>query len=259
MACPFGGAGERMYRTGDLVRWTGAGELVFVGRADGQVKIRGFRIEPGEVEAVLGACPGVGQAVVVAREDRPGERRLVGYVVPEAGGAVTGAEAVSFVAERLPEYMVPAAVVVLEALPVTPNGKVDRRALPAPDFAARVSDAAPRTETEERLCALFAEVLGLERVGVNDSFFELGGDSGMAIRLVARIREEIGSELSIRRLFAAPTPAGVAKSLAETAGRRCNPRSGPTSCPCPPPSCGPGTTSSSPRRQYPARYRSRCA
>ncbi|MBL1069226.1 hypothetical protein, partial [Streptomyces sp. 7-21] len=138
-------------RTGDLVRWTGAGELVFVGRADGQVKIRGFRIEPGEVEAVLGACPGVGQAVVVAREDRPGERRLVGYVVPEAGGAVTGAEAVSFVAERLPEYMVPAAVVVLEALPVTPNGKVDRRALPAPDFAARVSDAAPRTETEERL------------------------------------------------------------------------------------------------------------
>ncbi|MFE7120854.1 amino acid adenylation domain-containing protein, partial [Streptomyces sp. NPDC057654] len=214
-ACPFA-SGERMYRTGDLVRWTGRGELVFVGRADEQVKIRGFRVELGEIETALAGHPAVAQAVVLAREDRPGDRRLVGYVVPD-GQELEERAVREHVAKVLPEYMVPAVVIVLAALPVTENGKVDRRALPAPDFAervaGRVAGRAPASETEEAMCALFAEVLGLEGVGVDDSFFELGGDSGLAMRLVTRIQNQLGTDLSIRRLFATPTPAGVSQAL----------------------------------------------
>ncbi|MGW6020537.1 amino acid adenylation domain-containing protein [Streptomyces sp. NPDC055099] len=216
VACPYV-PGERMYRTGDLVRETSDGELLFVGRADDQVKIRGFRVELGEVEAALAAHPDVAQAVVVAREDGPGERRLVGYVVPEGTAAIDPQLVRAHAAETLPGYMVPAAVLALGALPVTRNGKVDRKALPAPDFAERVSGGKPRTAAEETLCRLFAEVLDLERVGPDDSFFDLGGDSGLAMRLAGRVREEFDAELGIRQFFGSPTPVGVARLLATKA------------------------------------------
>nr|AGS49833.1 long-chain-fatty-acid--CoA ligase [uncultured bacterium esnapd16.2] len=212
VACPFV-AGERMYRTGDLARWNGDGEVVFLGRADDQVKIRGFRVEPAEVEAVLAAQPGVREAVVVAREDQPGETRLIGYVVPGTGEVDTE-EIRRQLSRVLPAYMVPVAVVGLVGLPVTANSKVDRRALPAPDLAGPASAKAPESTTEKVLCALFAEILGVERVGADDAFHDLGGSSALAMRLIARIREELGADLPIRQLFSSPTPAGVARALA---------------------------------------------
>nr|ADU56042.1 hypothetical protein CA37-19 [uncultured organism CA37] len=212
VACPFL-AGERMYRTGDLARWTRDGEAVFLGRADDQVKIRGFRVELAEVEAVLAAQPGVREAVVVAREDQPGERRLVGYVISDAGEVDTE-EIRRQMSRVLPAYMVPVAIVGLVSLPITAHSKVDRRALPAPDLADRASAKAPESQTEKVLCALYAEILGVERVGVDDAFHDLGGSSALAMRLIARIREELGADLPIRQLFSSPTPAGVARALA---------------------------------------------
>src|SRR5262249_13619102 len=162
-----------MYRTGDLVCWGGDGQLRYVGRADEQVKIRGYRIELGEVRAVLAGVDGVEQAVVIAREDRPGDKRLVGYVT----GAADPASARAALAERLPEYMVPTAIMAIDSLPLTVNGKLDRRALPAPEYQDSDSYRAPATAVEEILAGIYARVLGVERVGVADSFFDLGGDS----------------------------------------------------------------------------------
>ncbi|MGW2155844.1 amino acid adenylation domain-containing protein [Nonomuraea sp. NPDC001699] len=214
VACPFV-SGERMYRTGDVVRWRVDGDLEFVGRVDDQVKVRGVRIELGEVEAVVAGLPGVAQVAVVVREDRVGDRRLVAYVVPRAGVGLDGGWVRRGAAEGLPKAMVPSAVVVLDRLPVTVNGKVDRRALPVPDY--RVSGRGPGSEREELLCGLFAEVLGLERVGVDDDFFDLGGDSLLATRLISRVRAELGTALSVRAVFDRPTAAELARGLAPDA------------------------------------------
>ncbi|MEV8639420.1 amino acid adenylation domain-containing protein, partial [Streptosporangium sp. NPDC051023] len=206
VACPFGSAGSRMYRTGDLVRWRADGVLEFVGRVDDQVKVRGFRIELGEVETALRDIPGVRAAAVVVHTDVSGGQRLVGYVVGDPEGASIRAS----VAAVLPEYMVPSAFVSLEALPLTPNGKLDRRALPAPSFEGETGGRGPRTPREEILCGLFAEVLGVARVGIDDGFFDLGGHSLLATRLISRIRSSLGVELSVRELFQSPTVAGIA-------------------------------------------------
>ncbi|MFJ9938094.1 amino acid adenylation domain-containing protein [Streptomyces virginiae] len=209
IADPFGSPGGRMYRTGDLVRLRPDGELEFLGRADDQVKIRGHRVEPAEAEAALAALDGVASAAVVVREDTPGVRRLVGYVT----GTADPEQARKQLGERLPEYLVPSAVVVLAALPMTVNGKLDRAALPAPVLTGAASSRAPRGPREEALCAVFAEVLGVERVGADDDFFALGGDSIVSIRLVARARKQ-GLLLSPRDVFEHRTPARMAGSAA---------------------------------------------
>ncbi len=216
VACPFGGPGARMYRTGDLVCWGADGQLHYVGRADEQVKIRGYRIECGEVRAALAELDGVQQAVVIAREDRPGDKRLVGYVTGTADPATVRAA----LAERLPAYMVPAAVVAIDALPLTPNGKLDTRALPAPEYQDTDRYRAPASPTEEILAGIYAQVLGVERVGVDDSFFDLGGDSLSAMRLVAAINTGLDAGLAVRTVFEAPTVAQLAPRIGGDAGRR---------------------------------------
>ncbi|HEU4455947.1 MAG TPA: amino acid adenylation domain-containing protein, partial [Longimicrobium sp.] len=215
---PFA-AGARLYRTGDRARWLDDGALEFLGRIDQQVKIRGFRVEPGEAEAVLAAHPAVREAAVAVRADAAGEKRLVAYAVGEEGGAVDAAALREWMKARLPEFLVPSAFVVLEALPLTPNGKVDRRALPDPDPAPEGgAHAAPRTEAQAVMAALWADALGMDRVGVEDDFFALGGHSLLATRLVSRVREVFGVEVPIRLLFDHPTVAGLAEAVSALAG-----------------------------------------
>jgi acyl-coenzyme A synthetase/AMP-(fatty) acid ligase len=213
VADPFGADGGRLYRTGDRVRWRGDGQLEFLGRVDDQVKVRGFRVEPGEVEAALVGHAGVGEAVVVARSDGD-ENRLVAYVVGVGGAEPPGVSEVrAFLGQRLPAHLVPQVVVAVAALPRTASGKLDRRGLPEPG-GGRPRLAAlfrtPGTATEELVVGVWAEVLGVERVGVDDDFFDLGGHSLLATRVVARIAALTGTELPLRALFDAPTPAGLA-------------------------------------------------
>ncbi|GBG35930.1 hypothetical protein NJB14197_41380 [Mycobacterium montefiorense] len=212
VACPFAGAGalgQRMYRTGDLVRFGADGQLDYVGRADEQVKIRGYRIELGEIRSALAGLDGVEQAAVVTREDRPGDRRLVGYVTGTADpAALRGA-----LAQRLPAYMVPVAVVVIDAFPLTVNGKLDTRALPAPDYRDIEHYLAPATAVEEILAGIYAQVLGVARVGIEESFFDLGGDSLSAMRAITEANHALNAGLSVRTLFEAPTIAELAPRI----------------------------------------------
>jgi len=215
VACPFGGReapGTRMYRTGDRVRWDADGQLEYLGRADEQVKIRGYRIELGEVQAALAGLDGVEQAAVIAREDRPGDKRLVGYIT----GTADPVETCSALTKRLPTYMVPAAVVVLQELPLTVNGKLDIRALPAPEYTG-VGYRPPASPVEEILADIYAQLFGVGRVGVDDSFFDLGGDSILAMRLIAAINSSLDADLSVRALYDAPSVRSLSQHLGSSA------------------------------------------
>ncbi|WP_405582825.1 amino acid adenylation domain-containing protein [Streptomyces sp. NBC_01190] len=228
VADPYGPAGSRMYRTGDLVRWNTDGQLDYLGRADHQVKLRGFRIELGEIEAALTSLEGIGAACAIIREDQPGDRRIVAYLTTTGAGGGQGVDTARLrtaLATTLPDYMVPSAFVGLPALPLTPNGKIDRHALPAPGSDGRAgrdhAGRAPRTPQEEVLCGLFADLLGVPAVSVDDGFFHLGGHSLLATRLTSRIRSVLGVELSVRELFEHPTVAQLARITAGAGdGRR---------------------------------------
>jgi acyl carrier protein len=224
LANPFGLPGSRMYRTGDVVRWTADGNIEFAGRADDQVKIRGFRVEPGEIEAVLARHPEVREAAVIARvvDTEPGDngaglKRLIAYVVPVGGKAPSSSELRQFVGRYLPEYMVPAAFVRLDDLPLNPNGKLDRRALPGPDERTVTGDGyvAPRTATEEVLAEIWANVLGAKYVGVEASFFDLGGDSLRSVQITSRVKAAFNISLTPREVLIARTISALADLIEE--------------------------------------------
>ncbi|MCV7370116.1 amino acid adenylation domain-containing protein [Mycolicibacterium duvalii] len=218
--CPFGSPGARMYRTGDLVRWRGDGQLDYLGRADEQVKIRGYRMELGDIQAALLSLDAVQQAAVVVREDRPGDKRIIAYVTETTRGAVHPPQVRTALNDRLPPYMIPAAVMVLDALPLTINGKLDSQALPAPDYTETTERNAPATAVEEILAAIFAQVLGVARVGATDSFFDLGGDSILAMRLAATISDAFAINVSVRTLFDSPTVAELASRITDDSDQR---------------------------------------
>ncbi|SEN21075.1 non-ribosomal peptide synthase domain TIGR01720/amino acid adenylation domain-containing protein [Paracoccus alcaliphilus] len=205
--------GEMMYRTGDLVRWLADGSLDYLGRIDTQVKIRGFRIEPGEIETAIARLPGIDDVAVIAHDDPARGKQLIAYAVAEPGTEIQPQALRDTLGQTLPDYMVPVAVIAMEALPLTPNGKLDRRALPAPDLS-RGQGRPPRTRNEATLCRLFAEVLDLPSVGIDDNFFDLGGHSLLATRLFSRIRNQLQTDLPIRALFEAPTVEQLARRLA---------------------------------------------
>ncbi|MFJ2034038.1 phosphopantetheine-binding protein, partial [Streptosporangium sp. NPDC087985] len=220
VACPYGGPGTRMYRTGDLVRLLPDGLIDYLGRVDNQVKIRGIRIELGEIDANLARHPDIAQTTTLVREDQPGDRRLVTYLVPHRppGTPSTNAEISTrvrrFAEESLPAYMVPSAFVVLDALPLNHSGKVDRHALPVPAWQEpTVVPQEPRTEAEELVAEVWTEVLGLDRVGVHDNFFALGGNSLLAIRVVSRIRAAVDLEIPVAAVFTDPTVERLADTV----------------------------------------------
>ncbi len=216
--CFSGEAGVRLYKTGDLARYLADGNIEFLGRVDQQVKIRGFRIELGEIESALSQHADVRQAVVLAREDEPGEKRLVAYIVLEEGTRVSTTDLRNYLKDKLPEYMVPAALVVMEQMPVNAVGKIDRNALPAPeheDISAAEDFVGPRTTIEQTLADIVVDVLKLERVGVHDNFFDLGGHSMMATRVISRLRQIFQVDIPLRSLFEAPTIEGLALSIAK--------------------------------------------
>nr|WP_240955654.1 amino acid adenylation domain-containing protein [Micromonospora sp. HNM0581] len=222
VANPYGAPGERMYRSGDLARWTAEGFLIFGGRSDDQVKLRGFRIELGEIQRRIQEHPQVGEAAVVLREDQPGEKRIVAYVVGEAGGA----ELRPWLEARLPEYMVPSAFVTLDALPLTRNAKLDRAALPEPDFAPLATGRQPVTKVEQQVAALFAEVLKVDAITLDDNFFDMGGHSLLATRLVNRIRGVLRKDIDLMALFDVPTVSGVVANLTDLPADEARPRLG---------------------------------
>jgi acyl carrier protein len=207
---------QRAYGSGDLVRWTPEGCLEFLGRLDSQVKIRGFRIELGEIESVLVQHPAVKEAVVLAREDNPGEKRLAAYIIPVPGEGFTPGELRAFLKERLPDFMLPAVFVFLDSFPLTPNGKINRRALPAPDpvrLDPSEPPAPPRSPVEEQLAVIWKRVLGLEQVGVDDNFFDLGGHSLKATQVISRLRKAFNIEMPLRSLFESPTISSLARRI----------------------------------------------
>lgn len=216
VACPFGPPGGRMYRTGDLVKWVENGRLVFLGRSDHQVKLRGYRIELAEIENALARHPSVGRAVAVLRKGSAADGTLVGYVTAGSGGTLESTDVLEFVRASLPTYMVPSTVVVLDRMPLTANGKVDRRALPAPSGSTGAESRAPHGSTERAVCELFAEILGTDGVHADQDFFAAGGSSLLVMRLVSRIRRTLRREIGIRDVFEAPTPAALATRLSET-------------------------------------------
>jgi acyl carrier protein len=208
--------GERLYRTGDWVRYVKGGKLEYVGRIDEQVKVRGFRIELGEIEAALRQHPSVREAAAVARNEETGEARLVAYVVAQRGKSLMANELRAHLRERLPEYMIPALFVTLDEMPLTPNGKIDRRALPSPEGLRPELGkeyVAPRDATEEVLAGIWGQILQVEKVGINDNYFDLGGDSLMAMQLISRMSEVFQVKLQVNQFFEAPSVEEMAEVI----------------------------------------------